>query len=139
MTERDLLARLQSQCAPLCGPRIYLGDSIVTLEQEGYPALYAYHVNDKAKAEGTQRGVRQIVTAHYGVYCVADRNQYGPAADDLWRLRTAVQTTLIGHWFAGALSPMRFVEGYRVKAEALAAVWLDLYAVDDLVIGEAAP
>jgi len=139
MTERDLLARLKTQCSALCGERIYLGDAVVCLEQEVYPALYAYHVKDQAKSATTQHGVRQIVTATFGVYCVADRNAYGASADDLWRLRTAVQTALIGHTFPGCLCPMRLVEGYRVKAEALAVVWLDLYAADDLVIREPLP
>lgn len=137
MTERELHDRLKSQCAHLCGPRIYLGDSVVSLEQEGYPALYGYHVSDKAKAEGTQRGVRQVVTSQYGVYCVADRERYSPLSDDLAQLRATVRGALIGHRFSGCLSPMRLVEGYRVKADAQAAIWLDLFAVEDLVISEA--
>ena len=136
MTERELHDRLKSECAHLCGPRIYLGDSVVTLEQEGYPALYCYHVNDKAKGEGTQHGVRQIVTAHYGVYCVADRERYSVLEDDLAQLRATVRGALVGHKFAGCLTPMRLVEGYRVKADAQAAIWLDLFAVDDLMVGE---
>ena len=137
MNERELHNRLKAQCGHLCGEHIYLGDSVVALAQEHYPAIYCYHVNDKAKGENTNLGTRQVVTANYGVYCLADRERYNVLEDDLARLRTAVRCALVGHRFSGTITPMRLVEGYRVMADASAAVWLDIFAVDDLMIGEA--
>lgn len=139
MTEVDLLERLVEACGDLCGDRIYLGDSVVTLEQEGYPALYAYHMRDQARDKPTQQGTRQIVTSQYGVYCVGDRDTRGSSQDHLVQLRWAVQDALIGQHFPGCLCAMRYVEGYRVRAEARSAVWLDVYSVDEVLVREPAP
>lgn len=141
MTEIDVLDRLTATCASLCGTRIYLGDSLVALEQDAYPALFVLHRADSAKSNPSQRGARQVITSQYGVYCVAERSRVKPAdkVDRLATLRAAVMNALIGHRFAGTLTPMQYVAGERIQAEAAAAVWLDVFTVEDLLIVEAAP